>query len=342
VGLVCFGLWLLVAAPGLRRAAETSPLGARRTAALAVLGPVARLSAALGLDRIQHSTDAALGRDSTPTPSFPPAGFAEPSSGASLGTSPTATGPAPGSSPTSGSGERTTGPPAPMGPPVLATPANAAPLRILTVGDSLGEDLGIGLSRLLADQPGFVPRTDARQATGLARSDYFDWPAQLAVDLQRFHPGVVVAMFGANDDQSVLVGGHGYLLGTREWRAAYRARVATIMREATAGGRPLIWVGMPVMKASGLSNVMSLVNWIVRTEAAAHPGVLYVDSWSLFADASGHYSAYLPDASGNEQLVREGDGVHLTAAGMDRIAGRVFGTMSTLWAGRGRPEPARP
>src|SRR5689334_11398675 len=57
VGLVCFGMWLLVAAPGLRRAAETSPLGARRTAALAVLGPIARLSAALGLDRIQHTTD---------------------------------------------------------------------------------------------------------------------------------------------------------------------------------------------------------------------------------------------------------------------------------------------
>jgi len=229
-----------------------------------------------------------------------------------------------------------------MGPPVLATPTKAAPLRILTVGDSLGEDLGIGLSRLLAGRSSFVSRTDARQATGLARSDYFDWPAQLAMDLQRFRAGVVVVMFGANDAQSVLVGGHGYLLGTREWRAAYRARVATIMREATAGGRPLIWVGMPVMKATSLSNVMSLVNWIDRTEAAVHPGVLYVDSWSLFSDDSGRYTAYLPDASGNEELVREGDGVHLTAAGMDRIAERVYGTMSTLWGGRGRPEPVRP
>src|SRR5919109_284686 len=37
IGLTCFLVWGLLAAPSLRRSAESAPLGVRRTAALAVL-----------------------------------------------------------------------------------------------------------------------------------------------------------------------------------------------------------------------------------------------------------------------------------------------------------------
>jgi lysophospholipase L1-like esterase len=69
----------------------------------------------------------------------------------------------------------------------------------------------------------------------------------------------------------------------------------------------------------------------VATEASAHPGVVYVDSWSLLADDGG-YAAYLRTPSGTEQLVREPDGVHLSAAGSDRVAERVFQAMTALWS----------
>src|SRR4029453_3023166 len=67
LGLVCFGLWSLLAAPGLKRSAEASPVGVRRTASLAVLRPLARISAFLSLDRLGREADRLLDRERTPT-----------------------------------------------------------------------------------------------------------------------------------------------------------------------------------------------------------------------------------------------------------------------------------
>jgi hypothetical protein len=210
-------------------------------------------------------------------------------------------------------------------------PTRALPLRVLAVGDSIGEDLAIGLARALSGRQSFVLKTDARQATGLARPDYFDWAYQLEADMSHFRPDVVVAAFGANDGQSFLAGGHGVQIGTSEWRRIYRRRAGAVMAEVTASGRPLIWVGMPPMASHRLSQNMSMINGLVRAEASRHAEVFYVDSWRLFAGSGGAYSAYLSSPSGKQQLVRTSDGIHLTAAGLDRLAIAVVRVMATLW-----------
>jgi uncharacterized protein len=199
------------------------------------------------------------------------------------------------------------------------------------VGDSIGEDLAIGLGRALSGRKSFVLETDARQSTGLARPDYFDWTYQIAVDIHDFEPDVVVAAFGANDAQAFLAKGHGVRFGTSEWKRLYRQRVGRVMAEVSASGRPLIWVGMPPMATTWRSQSMRTINGLFRAEAAKHPGVLYSDSWDLFAGPGGGYSAYLPGSSGEQHLVRTSDGVHLTAAGLDRLAGSIMRVMASLW-----------
>src|SRR5438034_7343393 len=341
IGTVCLVLWGLLAAPALRRAAETAPLGLRRTAALAVLRPLSRLSSLMALDRVQTGVDSALGRHDSGAPALPPEDVlpppalpAHPSSGPRTRASP----------PARANPNGTPSPVAPPGPltvgtaPRLPTPSEAG-LRVLVVGDSIGADLAMGLARLLDARGGYVTKMDARQATGLARPDYFDWERQVAADLQRFHPDLVVAMFGANDDQGFLVRGGGVAFGTADWQRVYGQRVARIMAEVTAWGRPLIWVGMPPMRSDGLTAAMRTVNAIFRGQALAHPGVLYVDPWVALAGPRGRYAAYLPDASGQEELIRAADGVHLTAAGGARLAASVFTAMRTLWAPPG-PSPA--
>ena len=77
---------------------------------------------------------------------------------------------------------------------------------------------------------------------------------------------------------------------------------------------------------------MKLINAVGLSEAVLHPGVAYVDSWSLFVDGKGHYAAYLPDASGRKELVRTPDGIHLTPAGGDRLALAVWQSLRTLWS----------
>jgi hypothetical protein len=61
--LVCFLVWSLLAAKTLKRASEGSEFGARRSASLAVLGPLERLSDFLFADRLADALASALGRD---------------------------------------------------------------------------------------------------------------------------------------------------------------------------------------------------------------------------------------------------------------------------------------
>jgi hypothetical protein len=202
---------------------------------------------------------------------------------------------------------------------------------VLVVGDSLGADLVIGLSRVLGDDRAFVLKADTRISTGLARPDYFNWPRQVAADVRALRPDLVVVMMGTNDGQAVVDGSRGYALGTPRWRAAYRERAARIMDLVTSGGRPLIWVGMPVMASPDLSARMRMINGIVRSEARSRPGVLFVDSWPLFAGGDGRYAAYLPTGSGGQEQVRYPDGIHLTPDGSERLARAVYRAMRSLW-----------
>jgi len=184
---------------------------------------------------------------------------------------------------------------------------------------------------MLGSKTGFHPRLDGRTSTGLARPDYFNWPYQVRLDLRDFRPDVVVAMFGANDGQNLLSGGHGVVFGTKEWRRIYGARVASIMDQVSATGRPLVWVGLPPMGRPGMSPRMLAINDVIRAQARLHPGVAYMDSWGILSNSNGGFTSYLPDGSGEQQLVRQPDGVHLTVAGSDRLARAVFSTMSHLW-----------
>src|SRR5918995_4221056 len=61
--VVCLSLWALLAAPLLQRSAEAGPVGARRSAALALLRPLVAISDGLLLSRATSSVERALGRD---------------------------------------------------------------------------------------------------------------------------------------------------------------------------------------------------------------------------------------------------------------------------------------
>lgn len=316
---ICLLGWALLSSPDLLRDAQASPIGARRTVAIAVLRPMSRLSEMLGLTRLTGGTDRVLGHD-------PPAAVAPPIAVVS--------------SPSIGSGsdqETPTSAPtsAPSGYPYVpmpAAPTAAHPLTVLIVGDSIGIDMGEGLSRLLDARGPFRPRLDGHESTGLARPDFFNWPNELARDLRQDRPGVVVSMMGANDAQNFLVGGRLVPFGSPAWAGIYRQRVAQLMAEVTESGHPMVWVGMPVMGSGSLSAAVHLINAIGLSEAVLHPGVTYVDSWSLFVDGKGHYAPYLPDGSGRKELVRTPDGIHLTPAGGDRLALAVWQSLRTLWS----------
>jgi hypothetical protein len=340
-GLVCFLVWTLLEASSLERSTRAAPLGARRSAALLVLEPLASVSRATGLDRVANAVGSVLGQGSggaPPTLLAAPPGAASPSpSGPAVvhttppppSTFPTPSASAPRDAPAPTSFFTPEPPPPPA--PAVRTPTAADPLRILVVGDSLGIDVGNGMARVLESKGPFVVSVDGTISTGLARPDYFDWPARLQADLGQVRPDIVVVMLGANDPQDMTTADGRVVVGTQVWTDEYLRRVGAFMDEAMAGGAGLVWVGNPVMRSTGLSNAMRTLNELYRAEAAQRPTVLYVDTWRLLSTRPGRYDAYLPNGSGDQQLVREPDGIHITPTGSDRMAGVILRLMRQVW-----------
>jgi uncharacterized protein len=303
VCLAGFALWLLLDAPTLQHNAQVSPVGTRRSVSLAILGPIATLSRDLGVSHLVSVVDGAIGRNGN-----------RPGNGVAASRRPLR----PRSTVTT-----TTLP--------LVTlnrhPSAADPLRVLVVGDSLGIDLGDVLVNDL-DATGVVQATlDGQVSTGLTRPDYFDWPAELAGDLPKYTPQVVVVMMGANDAQD-LPGPPDVPFGTPGWDAVYRARVAAFMAEAASQGAKVIWVGMPPMQDAGLSAAMARINGLVQSAASRNPNVDFVASRTVLGTPSGQYAPYLVE-NGQEVNVREPDGTHIAPGGAQLLAAAVEGAIRT-------------
>jgi hypothetical protein len=309
IGVVCFGVWLLLDAPSLQRSATVSPLGARRTVSLDVVGPIAALSRTLGLSHVVGWTDEALGR----TPGGGPALAA-----AAPGHKPLKPVPLPGVTPPGVATTTTL--------PVLDRhPTAADPLRVLVIGDSIGLDLGQPLVNDLAATGVVTTTLDGRVDTGLSRPDYFSWPAELSVDMSNVQPQLVVVMMGANDPQSLVGLGGSIPYGAAGWNAAYGQRVRALINEANAAGAHVLWVGMPPMAAAPLNAQMQVLNGIVQDQVEARrDGATYVASSSVLADGQGNFTAYLPNSSGAEVNIRTPDGIHLAPGGGERLSQAVI------------------
>ncbi|HYA44446.1 MAG TPA: DUF459 domain-containing protein [Acidimicrobiales bacterium] len=200
---------------------------------------------------------------------------------------------------------------------------------VLEIGDSLGIDLSWGLSADLAQAgDSFVNETVGD--TGLAEPGYFNWPAHLAADLARYHPDVVIVFLGANDVESYYTGGAFEQFGTAAWASVYGERVAEIMESATAAGARVLWVGVPVMSRPTFSNEIARINTVFQAQAAAHPGVVYFPSWGVLAGPERQYEAWAPTPQGGTVVLRDPDGIHLTAGGAGVLAGAVLARLRSL------------
>jgi lysophospholipase L1-like esterase len=286
-GLLGLSLALFLNAASLQRTARAMPFGAQRTLAVAAIRPVAALSHLLFLDRPSSAALVLLGR-SAPAEE-------------------------------SGNGLRDLGLPT-AATTALRRPTVQRPLRIWVGGDSMAQNSGAQVVQY-AQESGVMKATlDYHISTGLSRPDYYDWPRRLAYVSRVLQPDVAVAFFGANDAQAVDFDGR--VLGSESaaWDALYGQRVGQAMDTLRRGGATRVyWVGLPIMGSKVFSRTVRVLDTIYRREAATRPGVVYVDTWSMFAAPGGGYSAYLRDTHGGLQLMRQSDGVHVTLAGASRL-----------------------
>ena len=222
-------------------------------------------------------------------------------------------------------------PPPHLGPPALANPTAAHPLTLLSVGDSVGVDLGLGVADAFSNDSAVQVVQRGVVDSGLARSDYYNWPVQLQAALRQYRPGIVVIMMGANDAQAFYSNGRYISFGSPAWWNAYTARVATVMSDATSVGAHVLWVGLPPMNSKVLPlPYLQRVNQIYKRQAQLHPGVTYFSSWALLANKHGGFAQFLT-IGGNVEQIRAADGVHLYPAGYDRLGNAIVTPMERSW-----------
>ncbi len=236
IGVVCFAVWLLLDAPSLQRSATSRPLG--------------------------HSPDGVPGRGRAHRRAQP-----GPRALPRRGLDRRGTGPDPGRWPHPGQAP----PPAPARPrrghrhsrrdhrpsrptdtlPPLDHPPDRRPIPCGSWWSATrsGSTSGSRWSPTWSATGVVTATLDGRIDTGLSRPDYFNWPAELRVDLANDRPQLVVVMMGRTTPSRSSGRTAARAYGSPGWNAAYGRRVGAFIDEAEAAGAHVLWVGMPPMAA---------------------------------------------------------------------------------------------
>lgn len=343
--LVALALGSLLNVQSLREAAERQPFGLRRDVALVLVAPLDLLSEVLGLDEPRVFVDAGLGRRDAVIAAGGAAEGSAAGGGSSTSTDGGAADTGSGGGPVGGglaapgtATEALADAPRNGGAPPTAPPAQREfgmgdPLRTWVIGDSLTEQLGPALRDRLARTGVAQGHHEFHYSSGLTRPDFYDWPRRATEIVQQSDPDAWVVMVGGNDAQDLRSPEGRFIpFASEAWEEEYRARVGTLMDLLVEGGRRVVWVGQPVMRDADFDRRMAYLDGIYADEARSRGAVAFVDARPLFVqDAGGGYAAYLPGADGLLQLMRLGDGIHLTRAGAERLSDAVVAALDAQW-----------
>lgn len=196
------------------------------------------------------------------------------------------------------------------------------PARVLVIGDSLAQGFGTFLE-IRAEARGLNMDVTGRgrPSTGLARGDFYDWPAEFRVMALSQRPDVVVAHFGANDMQSVNAPEGRTALGTPEWEGAYRDQIRKIYQIASDYGIVVYWLGPAPDGNTNLGQHLEMLNPVFEDEAKDH-GARFI-ALTPVTSPSGTFERN-PEIDGVQISMRTADGSHFTGRGYGLVADHVL------------------
>ncbi len=211
-------------------------------------------------------------------------------------------------------------------PEATGPPSAANPSKVLIVGDSDAGTFGPYLQTLL-DGTGIIEtQLDYKVSSGLARPDFFDWPAHIDEILPAVAPDIVVATFGGNDANILRDAAGNDLFGYPEsnpdgWTAEYEARAGAVMDQLLEGGRTVVWVGIPNDDNPEVTARLVHQDQAAKAAAAERPGVIFIDTWKRFSGRDGNWAEFVIDPrDGQGKDVRADDGFHLNTTGAEILA----------------------
>ena len=202
--------------------------------------------------------------------------------------------------------------------------------RVLEFGDSIGIDLGEGLSREVTLRNGVNLSIHSKVSTGLVNTSYFNWPARLRYLIGKFRPQLVVAFVGANDQHSIRVGDSSARFGSSRWQSAYLTRIREIAADVRAGRGYLLWVGLPPMQDWRYERGAKLINSLIERVARTTAGMAYISTVKVFSTPAGRYEQWA-QVNGVPSELRAADGIHLRRVGDDVLATYVVRQIARIY-----------
>jgi uncharacterized protein len=195
---------------------------------------------------------------------------------------------------------------------------------VWTVGDSTAQAVGEGLQFQVRNDSQILVKNIFRNASGLMRPDFFNWPKTIAGILARESaPKVVVITLGANDTQGIVLPDKKTIAkpGEDAWHTQYTERVNAFLKLFSDAGTTTLLIGQPYDPSKRFAPMLAAVNKAFRASAAQAERVQYIDSEQLLLSSEGAYQNNVTTESGQHLVLRNADGVHLTADG-GRYLGR--------------------
>jgi hypothetical protein len=204
-----------------------------------------------------------------------------------------------------------------------AKPEPAAKLenarRVLVIGDFLAGGMGEELVNAFASSPAIAVDVRANGSSGLVRTDYYDWFANLPQFITETNPATIVIMMGSNDRQQMQIGDIREKFGTDVWFKEYERRIDELLALAGRPKVPLLWVGLPAFQSPSLSADLVGFNRLYRSHVEKYGGE-FVDVWDGFVDEAGKFVITGYDMNGQQARLREADGIGMTQAGKRKLA----------------------
>jgi hypothetical protein len=192
--------------------------------------------------------------------------------------------------------------------------------HVVVFGDALASYARQGLDAHFAENQDIAVVSKVRSDANLVRTDPADWPNSIKAALEGEQKiSVAVVMLGTNDRQAIRDGEDSVEPLSERWKELYRQRVDGIMGVFKERRIPVVWIGLPPMKNSKISDDLVAMNEIYK-ESVQRNGGVYVDIWPGFADEENRYTATGPNVDGEPAKLRTNEGIFFTRAGARKVA----------------------
>ncbi|HWB75272.1 MAG TPA: DUF459 domain-containing protein [Nannocystaceae bacterium] len=210
-----------------------------------------------------------------------------------------------------------------------ATPPT--PKKVLILGDSLAATgFGALLERKLDAHPDIECGRKGKSASGLARPDFFDWPAEAKKQIEAKKPELVVVIMGGNDGQDMTPakkkGKRTPWSDVDAWKADYRTRMDAFLGEVVSDDRKVLWLGLPTMGLRSLEKKLEMIREIQKEAVEAQGDrASYLDTAPFVTDDKGELLTEAKVKSSKKaQPIRAEDRIHFTMSGSEYFAEQVY------------------